>query len=379
MLNNLHIKNFKAARDVSLELGALTVLAGLNGSGKSSVLQSLALLKQSHELSSQENAGLYLRGDYVKLGKSEDVLNESGDNELAFTLTTKLSTIKVSCIGEIGSNFLPLQSDPASFNTMSETLFKDFQFIQADRLTPATQYIQATGSRERKGWLGTRGEYAVHFLSTHAGNTISPNRAFPRDALGVSEELYKIIAPTSNLLDQVTGWLQQLSPGVKLRAEDIPLTDEVSLRYRYTNTGLSDETNDRRPTNVGFGLTYCLPIIIACLSAPAGAMLLLENPEAHLHPQGQAALGMLLALCAIDGVQIIVETHSDHLLNGVRLAVKRAKETDKNFSVLHYFTRRLEEDDCYVQSPAILPDGQLTNWPTGFMDQWERDLNQLLD
>jgi len=129
---------------------------------------------------------------------------------------------------------------------------------------------------------------------------------------------------------------------------------------------------------VGFGLTYSLPILVACLSAPVGALLLIENPEAHLHPQGQTKLGELLAICASDGVQVIVETHSDHVLNGIRLAVKKDLLAAADVQ-LCYFTRDVKTGDCYIESPSVLPDGQLTNWPKGFFDQWEKSLDALLD
>jgi predicted ATPase len=107
-------------------------------------------------------------------------------------------------------------------------------------------------------------------------------------------------------------------------------------------------------------------------------MLLLENPEAHLHPQGQAALGELISRSANDGVQIIVETHSDHLLNGMRLAVKR-RLIESNNVVLHFFSRSIETGEASVQSPAVLESGKLSNWPRGFFDQWDKDIDALLD
>ena len=151
----------------------------------------------------------------------------------------------------------------------------------------------------------------------------------------------------------MVGWLQQLSPGVRLSITRIRGTDEVLLQYRYDGRRHETTSNFYRPTNVGFGLTYSLPIVVACLAAPTGALLLLENPEAHLHPQGQAALGEMMARCANDGVQIIVETHSDHLLNGVRLAVKRGliKSSDV---VLHFFSRPVETGEAFIESPAVL-------------------------
>jgi len=104
----------------------------------------------------------------------------------------------------------------------------------------------------------------------------------------------------------------------------------------------------------------------------------LENPEAHLHPQGQAALGELIARCVTDGVQIIVETHSDHLLNGLRLAVKN-KHLRSEEVVMHFFSRSVETGEVFVQSPAVLESGRLSNWPDGFFDQWDKNIEALLD
>jgi hypothetical protein len=116
----------------------------------------------------------------------------------------------------------------------------------------------------------------------------------------------------------------------------------------------------RRPTNVGFGLTYVLPIITACLTAKPGSMVLLENPEAHVHPQGQSAMARLTCAAAAAGAQLVVETHSDHILNGVRLAVKRGLLPPDGVA-LHYFRR--EDDGIKIQSPAIGQDGMLSQWP----------------
>jgi predicted ATPase len=257
---------------------------------------------------------------------------------------------------------------------------RDFQFLQADRIVPQTLYPQAPQRAKDTGFLGPRGEFTADFLSTAALRQakVPTARTFPRKGLGLNETLLLKVAPTDSLLDQVSGWVQQLSPGASLRAEAIAGTDEVLLQFRYDGRKEETSSNFYRPTNVGFGLTYSLPIIVACLAAPQGALLLLENPEAHLHPQGQAALGDLIARCANDGVQIVVETHSDHLLNGVRLGVK-ANLIDPEKVVFHFFTREVETGDAFVQSPAILKNGRLSNWPEGFFDQWDKDVDALLD
>jgi predicted ATPase len=254
----------------------------------------------------------------------------------------------------------------------------DFQFLQANRIVPQTLYPQAPQRARDAGFLGPRGEYTADFLAMAAKRPVAEGRAFPRTGLGLNEELLEKVAPTDGLLDQVAGWLQQLSPGTRLDAKPLSATDEVLLQYRYDGRRRETASNFYRPTNVGFGLTYSLPLLVACLAAPKGALLLLENPEAHLHPQGQGALGQLMSRCAGDGVQIIVETHSDHLLNGVRLAVKNRliKHSDV---VLHFFSRSIETGEVFVQSPAVLESGRLSNWPSGFFDQWDKDIDALLE
>ena len=97
-------------------------------------------------------------------------------------------------------------------------------------------------------------------------------------------------------------------------------------------------SNKYRATNVGFGLSYVFPVIVAALAARAGDLLIIENPEAHIHPKGQMRLGQLLSLAAASGVQVVIETHSDHVLNGIRLAVHERKISHEIVR-LHFFER----------------------------------------
>ncbi|MGO4420267.1 DUF3696 domain-containing protein [Streptomyces sp. MCAF7] len=104
-------------------------------------------------------------------------------------------------------------------------------------------------------------------------------------------------------------------------------------------------------------------------------MVLLENPEAHLHPQGQTQMATLAAAAAAQGAQVIIETHSDHVINGVRLAVKQGRITPRQ-AVFHYF--RGDGTGVEVVSPRIDSDGMLDQWPTGFFDELENTLDQLI-
>ena len=373
MLNKLVISNFKVARNLELKTSPLTVLAGLNGSGKSTVFQGIAAIYQSYLIGLQY--GLQLGGPLIPLGHGKDVLSEGASEEIiSFALmedgTTFLWVAKVI----YDSNQLEFTETPN--NPPKFILNANFQYLQADRIVPQTLYPQAAQSARNKGFLGSHGEYTVDFISRNNTLQISELRHCHNSDHYIEEKLWDQVTATPALPDQVAGWLQQISPGVQLQAESLSGTDEVKLQFRYMGT-TQGQTRQYRPTHVGFGLTYCLPIIVACLSAEKDSVLLIENPEAHLHPQGQAKMGELLALCASDGVQIIVETHSDHVLNGIRLAVKNRilNETDVS---LNFFTRDIESGDCYVETPSVLPNGDLSNWPSGFFDQWGKDLNALL-
>lgn len=377
MLKCIELHNFKSARNIPVKLAPLTVLTGLNGSGKSTVLQSLALLKQSLR-AGQLNQKLALRGTYVRLGRSEDVRSENADDDqIKFVVHTSKGSTNISALVEPEADTLPLQWD-GNIDDVIAALEHGFQFIQADRITPAVQYQQASTPERAIGWLGCRGEFTVDFLVQNETIKVSPGRLFPRDHPTLSAELLNQVAPTETLLDQTSGWLQHLSPGVRPRAIAVELADAASLSFSYTGTTVDSGSREHRPSNVGFGLTYCLPIIVACLAAPKGAILLLENPEAHLHPRGQSALGQLLALCAADGVQIIVETHSDHVLNGIRVAAKRAQISNEDVAV-HFFSRNVETGESSITSPVLHANGRFSDWPEGFFDEWTKALDELLD
>ena len=377
MIEYIQIKNFKSVRELTIRLGRLTVLTGLNGSGKSTVLQAIALLKQS--LHAQDGPQkLVLRGDLIRLGRSKDVRFENASSdEIGFVVKTVMGLTSMSAVAEPGADTLPLNWE-GNIKDVVARLTNGFQFIQADRITPAVQYQQASTPERASGWLGCGGEYTVDYLLQNETRKVSPGRVCLRDDLSLPIGLLNQVAPTEGLLDQTSGWLQQLSPGVRPRAVPVELADAASLRFTYTGTTMDSGSQQHRPSNVGFGLTYCLPIIVACLAAPTGALLLLENPEAHLHPRGQFALGIMLARCAADGVQIIVETHSDHILNGIRVAAKR--ESIKHDDVaIHFFSRDVESGESSVASPVLHANGRLSEWPDGFFDEWSKALDELLD
>jgi predicted ATPase len=163
--------------------------------------------------------------------------------------------------------------------------------------------------------------------------------------------------------------MRSLFPGCDLQTQPIPFTSAVTLGLKTR-----DGDNFRRSTNVGFGLTQAFPIFVEVLAASAGDLLLIENPEVHLHPGGQSRMGRFLALAAASGVQIVLETHSDHVLNGIRLAVRSGLVPAERV-VFHYLTSK--EQQVVLNMVRIEQDGTIRDWPKGFFDQFEEDLAAL--
>lgn len=319
MLERIRLVNFKAARDLDIRVGPLTLLTGLNGSGKSTVLQALAAVKQSYLAGPPGR--IRLGGPLVALGQGVDVLSDSASDDVVTVETTEHEgrrcwRFRVPREASDSAE-LDLLDDAGTTRTFADN--PDFQYLQADRIVPRTLYPQSDQRTPTGGMLGSHGEFTASFLARHGGLPVSEKRRCDVDPRLVDNTTWSKVAPTFQLVDQINGRLQHISPGARLRAESLKRTDEVLLQFQYVGQASGLESNHYRPTHVGFGLTYSLPILVACLAAPPGALLLIENPEAHLHPRGQAKLGELIARCVADGVQVLVETHSDHVLNGVRL------------------------------------------------------------
>lgn len=379
MINRLSIRNFKAFAEAEVPLAPYTLLSGLNSSGKSTVLQALGLLRQglSGLEESLSNTGFSLNGEIVQLGVGQDVLHEDyvaepgEDPEIAFRVEGKLGRF-FECRLRYGreDDYLAVSYEPPwiadpDFLARSDffSLFRPgFQYLRADRISPAVTYPRSEAMAVRKRFLGTRGEYTVDFLRNHLDDI-------------VPEGPLRYAGASPRLLDQAEAWMGEICPGVRIEAAVVEHTDLVRLGFTLTSAG-HPVSRQRRPTNVGFGLTYVLPVVVACLTAKPGTMVLIENPEAHVHPRGQSVMARLTCGAAAAGAQLVVETHSDHILNGVRLAVKREVLPAKDVA-LHHFRR--EDDGIAILSPEIGSDGMLSEWPPGFFDEWDRSLDQLLD
>jgi len=225
------------------------------------------------------------------------------------------------------------------------------EYLSAERMGPRDVYDLV--DEYNRGTVGARGEFAAGTLYAYRDLDVVPIPMSPQpDAL--------------KLLNQVRGWLAHLFPGSDLQMQKVPYSAHVTLGFR---TSISQDFY--MPQNVGFGLTQVFPILVAALAAAQGGIVAIENPEVHLHPAGQAEIARFLAAVAASGRQVIVESHSDHVLSGIRRAVKDGL-LPKTSVAIHFFRPRSDEG-AQIISPQVDQNGDLDTWPEGFFDQFDKD------
>ncbi len=365
MLKSIQLKNFKCFADEEIALRRLTVLSGVNGMGKSTVLQSLLVLRQSIISNSIENEGALINGPLVSLGTVDDVLYDNAkDGEcIDIIVSTDSDDFTYSFQAEKSSNILPNSSNQNFQNKLKVLTGKQFYYLTAERTGPRTSFPFTDHELVKYNPIGNSGEFSSFILSCNERKKIGAEKLQHKNQI------------IRDLRAQVETWMSGLGQQIQIHTIEHPKMDMVGMEFSFVRDGLP--TTNYRSTNVGFGLTYSLPIFVTCLSAVPDSLVLIENPEAHLHPKGQVMMGKFLAQAASAGIQIILETHSDHVLNGIRIAVKQ-KEISAYDVQLHFFDHDSEKHCTRRTSPKINSDGRLDQWPDGFFDEWEKGLAELL-
>lgn len=374
MITNLSINNLKLHDHTNLELNGLTILTGMNGMGKSTVIQSLILLRQSYMMNDLDS-GLNLKGDLCDAGISGELACQAS-SEHSLNINLKFHeqddlNFSFDYPDNIMDTLLPgSKENKTSKDTLSKyALFNEnFQYLSAFRFGPQKSYNRDTSlvvTKKQISKIMGQCEYAVHFLEQYKNTNI------PIGELAIKES--SDITPDYRLVVQVERWLRQISPNIKINIE--PAGEDFKLKYKF-NREENIITDDITALNTGFGITYVLPILIAVLSANEGAIILVENPEAHLHPRGQAVLMELISKAVAHGVQIVIESHSDHIINGSLVAVNKKWITSDLLSI-YYFEREEHGHTALSHQLRISETGHINRPPKGFFDQIDIDLRTL--
>lgn len=351
MITSLEILSFKSFVKQDVNFAPLTLFSGLNNSGKSSIIQALRMMGRA----SMGKSPL-LDGH----GKVSDIRSKSSSPTSDIIFRAILNNGKMSN--------LKISDDSIE----KPEIFPVYSYVGADRLGPrATLPLKITS--DSYPFIGEKCEYVLDFINQLSFCSIPTALVHPSSEGTILEYVLK-------------GWISEIAPDVDFKF----FSDETSDLTRAS-------FDDFRPTNVGFGLSYTLPVLAAALglasSSPArgwdnpwgqkwqdlkidtGSMLILENPEAHLHPQGQTAIGRFLAIAASCGLQVVVETHSDHVMDGIRLAIKEGL-LEPSSAIFHFLTKG-KDGLSRIQTPKIHRDGKLDFWPEGFFDQTMKNRAQL--
>ena len=394
MITELRAQNFKSWQDTStLQFAPLTGFFGANSSGKTSILQVLLMLKQTAEHPSPDwNELLYFGNEesLVNLGSFDDIIHRPANNRslnifLSWKLPQKLTIRNISEIDTL-SFFLNMfmgisegfgyrfgensfRADPVGGlepeisspygEDRAQSLFRCYGIRGT---SPATQEIFSVFEEAFKNlfsqilYLGPLREY--------------PRRRYPwagDHPIGIGQYGEKT---TSALLsgrirrlpidEQIPKWLQKLE---LIHSYDVQPVSETGGDYELLVK--QHKGGPEVPvTDVGFGVSQVLPVLILCYYAPEGSILILEQPEAHLHPKVQTELAdVLIDAVTNRNIQIILESHSEYLLSRLQRRIAEGQISSDDTAL--YFCQ-INDGTSEIEQLDVDEYGNIRNWPQDF-------------
>jgi predicted ATPase len=340
MIKKVRVKNFKIHKDCEFDFAPLTVLTGINSSGKSSLI-SAVLLHQTSQIQ----------------GKDPLSLNGNGLNLCDFT--SVIST-------EHSEDFFEISVTDQS----EKTICYRYESAENGRTVKICPQKQDSAFKNR-----------IVYISPIRGLNLNYTKLSEKDYIDhLGENAAELIALTGNkkirnktlINKEYAPWLyKQIEACFKEMGFEIGVAANIYRDIAYIEYKQHGE--NRQPSNIGFGISYVLPVITAALMADKGDILIIDSPESHLHPMAQSSLGKFLGKVANSGVQIILETHSDHIVNGIHYAAVSKEHPLKKEELLFYFFNNNGFDKVTVGI-----DGRLNPTPEGFFDQIQNDLLKIL-
>jgi len=363
MIDEIKIKNFKCfLTSTNVPLSKITVCTGMNSVGKSTLIQAILLMWESYngfKNNADKNVpiNVLINTSALKLGSTTQIMPDKhmmlSANDMCFHYAAgedKLSLI------------LENREDMVRGKLFDSMLY----YLNAERVGPRSyQQMRSLG----KLHCGYYGEYTFDVIQKNPLREISEKRHFAP----------KSDSKTQSLDKQIDLWVSYIVNGVEVNFTSNIDTQTAQMQVRQPAL----DTPKGSPNNFGFGISYVLPIITTGLIAEKKSIVIIENPEAHLHPAGQSRIGEFLAQISCDDVQVIIETHSEHVLNGIRkYALKN--EIKPEDVCINYFSVCEDSQNNKNSSASIeinrLPLNErmdILNWPNGFFDQEALDLKEL--
>lgn len=350
MIKKLIVENFKSINNVELPCSDLNLLVGTNSSGKSTILQALLLFAQNM------NDMQGLSGDFVSLGNYDEIkCVYSGKQRVYITVVTSEEKTVTIEVGKYDKGY-SLTIVPTEYGEIVADSFdyeqRKIQYLSCHRIGPQNLYKKNMNMTDI---IGIDGSYAMSYLNMHAADSLDSSIC-------------------KNVLDytfsaQVNWWLNYII-NAEVKTEEIPGADMIKVSYsNYGGVQI-------RPQNVGSGISYLISVIITCFAAPENSIIVIENPEIHLHPSAQSKVCDFLYFISQHNRQLFVETHSDHIFNGFRAKV--ATGEIENSKVNINFVSLNEEHMTEVELVKFGRFGRIENQRKDLFDQFDIDMNKMI-
>ena len=349
---SVEIKGFKCFVDSTLVLNKMTLLTGANASGKSSVIQALLLLKDASE---GDGSSSLLNLEDPRYGFDFGHPDSLINNEL------KSDEVDISLPGEIVMSFnggkqehdRKLLVGVENLEGLKDIFSEGLTYFTAERQGPRYEYDRKTAY---ENGCGCRGENTGNVISDNWNSRVAGAKLlYEKEA----DELFNIA------LDE---WVDYIFPGVNVRVQPVGTKSyQVLIRESFHNVPTDS-------TNIGFGISYALPILVGALLAKKGSWLVVENPEAHIHAKAQSNMGYFLGMMAAAGTRVVVETHSEHIVNGIRRAAIVSGRLNPKDVNIYFFKGKSESELITVDGL-----GNLSDFPVDFFDQQRQDMLEIIN
>lgn len=350
MLTKLFISNFKCFLNAEMTLSPMNLFVGANSSGKSSAIQALRLCLGNIGKPQGKETQITIKDK--KSGHFSE-LNSFLTNEKSFVISIRTMEGEVKTSYTFGddtrvSTLVNVESMPTE---LARTLVeKKIFYLPANRNSAKDAFPM---NMEATSEIGDGGEYVIDYYAHHYSDKLD-------DSLIVDENL-------KTLEGQVNYWLHRLT-GYTLNV--IPQGEAYSVKYKNAMGRVI------RPYHVGTGVSFITALLIVCLSMPHNGLIIIENPEIHLHPRAQAVVLDFFAMISRTGRQLLIETHSDHIFNGVRRLLAQCQLTPHEVSV--YFFKMQEDMESVPVRINLTERGRMTQYEKGLFDQFDDDLDLIL-
>jgi predicted ATPase len=416
-ITRIGVKGFKSIVDESIEIRPLTVLAGANSSGKSSIMQPLLLVKQTLE-SVMDYKVLKIDGPNAVFTEAEQFLVKSGNGYRNFSITLNsedgyfrvtfsrkrkrllkvVSNSHFSLSWAMDTMLRPSLSAEKIYELMPSIVKEMFQDIKELKfsLKERAFFVVPTLVNDDHGIRLAYSGLLDTIFTSDASELILNCIHVPANR-GNPERSYHVVSAESStfrgrfedytasvikywqdinstMLKRLESQLQTLNLANKV---NINIISQTEAEIQVGLLSISSRNSLISIADVGFGVSQVLPVLVALLVAQPGQLVYIEQPELHLHPRAQHKLAEFIAEAATRGVRVVIETHSDLLLLGIQTEIAKKKISNQDV-IFHWFSRN-DEGLTEIQSVVPDEDGAYGGWPEDFAEVIMDAQNQYLD